>query len=205
MGSIPDQRNALGNRALHQPVLIRYTATFSPFPQRDSPTVVSLGYDGGWLLIFLQYPPMSAMDTLNLKQFLQFGPDRLSLESQYTFPDIPAQGAFHCMVNVQKRATGVDVSGTISGDAELTCDRCMAPMIPPINIPFDERFVFSHYVDHEAREAERLVDEFYEEIDAEGSLDLKDLIRQLLLLDLSQPHLCGREDCHLDDGFARLT
>lgn len=135
------------------------------------------------------------MDTLNIKQFLQYGQDRLSVEEEYTFPDIQSRGPFNCSATIRTRATGLDVAGAISGEAELPCDRCLTLMRVPVTLTFDERFVFFHDIEYGERDRERMIDDFYEEVDAEGELDLKDLMRQLILLDLAQPHICGQPNC----------
>jgi uncharacterized protein len=95
--------------------------------------------------------------------------------------------------NIVKHAAQIDVSGRIDGTAEIDCTRCLGPISQPLAIEFAVSFVAP---EHFAAEKEREVSA--EDLDTdilEGErLDLKETVREQVLLNLPEQMLC-KLDC----------
>ncbi len=116
-------------------------------------------------------------------------PEDLDLD----MPSVTIKGDIQARVEVARHAAQTDVSGVITGSSEIECTRCLKPVERPIDIRFDVSFVTEeNYTDSketEVRDAELEVAVFEGEI-----LDLGELVREQILLDLPEQIFC-REDC----------
>lgn len=117
------------------------------------------------------------------------------LQGQYHFADIKTDGSVQCHWRFHKEHVGLTVSGEIKGSLILECARCLEPYQVPFDLQVDERFVFEESLTSKDKERELQSDDFYEVLDEEGELDLKDLAQQFLILEsLNHPN-CERPEC----------
>lgn len=94
---------------------------------------------------------------------------------------------------VERHAAWFGVSGQIRGDIEIDCSRCLEPVKRPLSIPFAVRFIRAE-TEADARESEvDLSDLNSSEIEGD-MLDLTEVIREQILLDLPEQVFC-KEDC----------
>lgn len=80
------------------------------------------------------------------------------------------------------------IRGHVSGEVEIECTRCTTPVIRPINIEFDDVFVDEPSCDGEAAIEETELDESYVE---NGEIDLAEVVREQILLDLPEQVYCS--------------
>jgi uncharacterized protein len=94
---------------------------------------------------------------------------------------------------LRKGIAQVDVSGRISGEAEINCTRCLSPTKTPLDFEFKASFVTAeNYTQDE--EAELRADDLDVDIFEGDKIDLTDLAREQILLNLPTHFFC-REDC----------
>jgi uncharacterized protein len=95
--------------------------------------------------------------------------------------------------NVKKGIAQTDVAGTISTDLEIECSRCLQPTEHHFEIPFSAAFVTpENYT--EAKEAELKGEDLDVSIFEGDRIDLKELVREQILLAVPIQVFC-REDC----------
>ncbi len=86
-----------------------------------------------------------------------------------------------------------EVDGTLMTQLDVACARCLEPIALPMNIAFEARFVppavFNAVEEHEL-EGDALTVDVLET----GSIDLKDIAREQILLNLPEQLFCS-EDC----------
>jgi uncharacterized metal-binding protein YceD (DUF177 family) len=117
------------------------------------------------------------------------------LEGSYEFEDLKTDGPVFCDWRFQPELVGLTVHGRIQGVMKLECDRCLEPYTVPVSLEVHERYVFKSSLTRQEKERELQSDDFYEVVDEEGELDLKDLAFQFLTLEsLGHPH-CERPEC----------
>jgi uncharacterized protein len=89
----------------------------------------------------------------------------------------------------------VTLEGHIKATMEAPCDRCLAPVVYPLDFTFTETLVSAHdaqvMIDHGA-DADRVETESW--IYEDSPLDLNYLIANVIITKLPSQHLC-REDC----------
>ena len=94
---------------------------------------------------------------------------------------------------IVKRSAQIDIGGAIVTVAEIDCVRCLNPVAQPLNIDFTVSFVtpenFAGDKDHEVLAGDLDVD-----VLADDRIDLKEIVREQILLNLPSQALC-REDC----------
>lgn len=95
--------------------------------------------------------------------------------------------------DVQKSAAQIDVTGRIEGEAEIDCTRCLQPVNQSLVIDFAVSFVTP---EHFAVDKEREVSAQDLDTDVLDSdrLDLKDVVREQILLNLPVQLFC-KPDC----------
>jgi uncharacterized protein len=119
-----------------------------------------------------------------------YAPDDLPLEDELTRLVSEAK----LEVRASKRHEQVRLQGTIEASVEMRCDRCLAPVVVPVNTDFDVAYIpaVADTVDAEATELQE--DDLNFAVYEGDSLDIDELAREQLLLALPLRQLC-REDC----------
>jgi uncharacterized protein len=94
---------------------------------------------------------------------------------------------------VIKHTAQIDVSGSIRGDAQIDCTRCLTPVAHPLTIDFAVSFVTpdNFAVD---KEREVLADDLDTDVLSDDKLDLKEVVREQILLNLPEQLFC-KPDC----------
>jgi len=85
--------------------------------------------------------------------------------------------------------SGLRLTGHLEAEVELVCDRCLGPARTPVAFDLDEMLTLSC--------GESTAQEVEETVSPTGELDLSDLLRQHLILNLPSRHLCGCEPAYL--------
>ena len=117
-------------------------------------------------------------------------------KSFYLYDEIPSEEPFRCVWHIERRAGGIAIEGHLAGDLLLTCDTCQQTFLQPLAIGIDELYVLSGYEDQAAgRERELLSDDFYEVVDSNGKIDLKDLGYQFLVMESTHHPECQTPPC----------
>ncbi len=94
---------------------------------------------------------------------------------------------------IKKRIVQTDVNGKILVALEIECNRCLQPAECNMEIPFSATFVTpENYT--EAKEAELRTDDLDVSVFEGDKIDLKELVREQILLALATRVFC-REDC----------
>ena len=94
---------------------------------------------------------------------------------------------------LRKGIAQIDIEGRITGEIEIECDRCLKHRAVPLDVPFKVGYVAEeHYT--EQSEAELRADDLDVDVYDGERIDLTELAREQILLNLSERFLC-REDC----------
>lgn len=94
---------------------------------------------------------------------------------------------------VAKHIAQTDVRGEIATKFEIDCTRCLEPIAQELKIPFDVSFITPEY-DTQAKEAELNASDLEIAVFEGDQLDLTELVREQILLNLPEQTFC-REDC----------
>ena len=94
---------------------------------------------------------------------------------------------------LRKGIAHIDVEGRISGKIEAECTRCLRPVTHKLNVPFKAAFVTEENYTSE-KEAEIRNDDLDVSIYDGEEIDLTDVVREHILLDLPTQILC-KDDC----------
>ncbi|HEY8559886.1 MAG TPA: DUF177 domain-containing protein [Pyrinomonadaceae bacterium] len=92
-----------------------------------------------------------------------------------------------------RRIAQTDVEGTIDAELEIECTRCLQKIDKKFEIPFRAAFVApENYT--QAKEAELNAEDLDVSVLEGNEIDLKELVREQILLNLPEQIFC-REDC----------
>ena len=95
--------------------------------------------------------------------------------------------------NVVKHAAQIDVTGRIEGTADIECTRCLGSIPQKLGIDFAVSFVApEHFAADKEREV--AVDDLDTDIVEDERLDLNEVVREQILLNLPEQMFC-RPDC----------
>lgn len=115
--------------------------------------------------------------------------DQLDLKADGVRLTGPVEGT----VRLHRTNQGILVDGTATAPVEMQCDRCLEPFTTTITFPLREQFYPTIDVNTGVALPE-VTDELVFLIDQNHHLDLREAIRQNLLLTLPMQAIC-REDC----------
>lgn len=87
----------------------------------------------------------------------------------------------------------VHLRGTVTANVEVRCTRCLEPLSQHLEIAFDDIYVDAANETRE-NETELELDELDEELVVGGQVDLREAVREQVILALPDTVLC-REDC----------
>src|SRR5215216_1693458 len=93
-----------------------------------------------------------------------------------------------------RKGEQVRLRGTIRTEAELLCDRCLAPERAPLAVEFDTSFIPQEVEAVKAENVELQAEDLILSAYEGDAVDLDELVREQILLGLPSRHLC-REDC----------
>jgi len=94
---------------------------------------------------------------------------------------------------ITKHIIQTDVAGMINAEAEIDCTRCLMPIEKRLAIDFEVNYVAADDYPQE-NSAELEPDDLDTDVFSGDSLDLKEVVREQILLNLSEQILC-KEDC----------
>lgn len=89
------------------------------------------------------------------------------------------------MVRVENKP---HIRGVVTAAIDVNCTRCMAKVIRDSSIEIDESFVEPY------TEGETEIENLNEQVAIDGQVDLKEMLRDIVILDLPEQVYC-REDC----------
>ena len=98
--------------------------------------------------------------------------------------------------HLKKGIAQTDVEGVISAEIEAECSRCLQPTESSLEFPFNAVFITPENYTEE-KEAELGIDDLEVSIFAGDEIDLTELVREQILLNLPTQTFC-KEDC---EGF----
>lgn len=150
----------------------------------------------------MSHPP--ALESLNVREFLN-QPDNVRIaEGRYAFEgDINADLEYAW--KIAKAAVGLQIRGHLEGKLHLTCDWCHQPFDKPVAMVVEETYVIEAYANYRisdsvsGKEKELQPDDFYEVIEEDADIDLKDLANQYLVIESSGEQHCQRESCQREE------
>lgn len=131
------------------------------------------------------------IDLGNLEGSLQFDFSVITDEFDLGTGDFRLLNDAKAVGEVVKHVAQTDVTGTITADAEFDCTRCLTPVKQDFKVAFDISYITEI---PEAATAEIEVGDLDTDVLADESLDLKEVVREQILLNLPEQVFC-KEDC----------
>ncbi len=119
---------------------------------------------------------------------ISFARDEIDIDGEAT---ITSKVAFNGQVS--RRDERTFVRGAIRADAVLDCTRCLEPVERAIDITFEDVFVQS-LAESDKDEAEIAVEQLDEALLESEEIDLAEVVREQILLELPEQIFC-KEDC----------
>jgi uncharacterized protein len=115
-------------------------------------------------------------------------PDEIALEH----PNFRLTAPVHMEGEATRRAAQIEIKGNIAGAAEVDCTRCLQAIDRPLDVTFDIGFVeaenFTTEKDHEVQS-----DDLDTDILDSNSIDLKEIAREQILLNVPEQVFCQTE------------
>ena len=119
-----------------------------------------------------------------------YAPDELPLEDEL----LRLASEAKLEVRASKRREQVRLQGKVQAEVEVRCDRCLAPIVLPVDADFDVAYVPAELEADAPEAAELQADDLNFAVYEGDELDIDELAREQLLLALPARQLC-REDC----------
>lgn len=137
-----------------------------------------------------------AIEQVRLKDLIRDQQKELTLDERYEYDDLPVEEPVSVQCHIKLKSTGVDVVGRYQAHVKEPCDRCFEPFEREIRRSFEDRFVYESLTDTQGTgEVELHEEDFYDTIGYDGVLDVKDLVRQHIIIALSSDRVCENETC----------
>jgi len=115
--------------------------------------------------------------------------DVLDLEDS----DLKLKGDVHATGEIERTSAEVVVKGSITGDAEIECSRCLKPLERNLKIEFQANFVTPEHFSVD-KENEVPVSDLDTDVLEGDRIDIKDIVREQILLNVPEQVFC-EPDC----------
>ena len=139
-----------------------------------------------------------SLDVFSIKDYIKAGTSSVNVDEHYTFDELPLTEPSHVKATIKIHSAGVQVVGHFTAHSDEPCDRCNQPYERSLDNDFDESYVFQEYAtDYAGGELELQSLDFFEVLDEEAMLDLKDMIYQLIVMELSLNRICNSPTCDI--------
>jgi uncharacterized protein len=119
----------------------------------------------------------------------ELAPDVLDLEDS----DLKLKGDVHATGEIERTSAEVVVKGSITGDAEIECSRCLKPLERNLKIEFQANFVTPEHFSVD-KENEVPVSDLDTDVLEGDRIDIKDIVREQILLNVPEQVFC-EPDC----------
>jgi uncharacterized metal-binding protein YceD (DUF177 family) len=119
----------------------------------------------------------------------------------YEMEEVPTNGPISCSWLIYPDSTGISLKCNVKALLKLNCTRCLEPFEVPIALELSESLMLSRFNEATGKEKELLGDDFFETVDENGTLDLKDFVRQFLVMETENHDYCDREDCSFEQDI----
>ena len=136
---------------------------------------------------------------ISIDELGQLGERRFTIDFSEALPVADAVKPVVGELTVARIGAGVKVSGNVKTLLKLSCQTCWRPYFQALNVDLDELFVpykdlLEEFEMGAPREKELLKNDFYEEIGADGIIDISDVVYQAVTLASPVFCRCG-SDC----------
>lgn len=119
----------------------------------------------------------------------ELAPDVLDLEDS----DLKLKGDVHATGEIERTSAEVVVKGSITGDAEIECSRCLKPLERNLKIEFQANFVTPEHFSVD-KENEVPISDLDTDVLEGDRIDIKDIVREQILLNVPEQVFC-EPDC----------
>ena len=119
----------------------------------------------------------------------ELAPDVLDLEDS----DLKLKGDVHATGEIERTSAEVVVKGSITGDAEIECSRCLKPLERNLKIEFQANFVTPEHFSVD-KENEVPVSDLDTDVLEGDRIEIKDIVREQILLNVPEQVFCN-PDC----------
>jgi uncharacterized protein len=102
-------------------------------------------------------------------------------------------GAAHFECEIFREGAKTHLRGTVTAEVDVLCTRCAEPLTKQLEIPFEDVFVNASEEPSE-KDLEVPISDLDVELVADDQVDLTNIIREQILLNLPEQVLC-KEDC----------
>jgi uncharacterized metal-binding protein YceD (DUF177 family) len=143
---------------------------------------------------------MMVLEQIDVTDLRRAGTTRLNVAETYRYPDFQTLGPVAVEARITVTDTGVILAGHFTGEIEEPCDRCLLPYHRTLSSRFEERYVDHVFLPDSLTgggEVQLQQNDFYDTLGADGILDLKDMVRQYVIMALSLDRICGGPACML--------
>lgn len=146
-------------------------------------------------------------EIIDLLKLAAIGQDQLAIETTFTYDNLPLTCPVQVKAKLYRTNTGARVKGHYHTVAEEPCDRCSEPFTRELDESFEESVMFHAMAYPKGlenlnikanKEIELQPDDFYDVLDANECLNLKELIYQLIILMTSTDRFCNRPECQCE-------
>lgn len=107
--------------------------------------------------------------------------------------DLTLKGDVHVTGEIEKTSAEVVVRGSITGDGEIACSRCLQPVEQKLNIEFRSNYVAPEHFAAE-KENEVSVADLDTDVLESDRIEVKDIVREQILLNIAEQVFC-EPDC----------
>jgi uncharacterized metal-binding protein YceD (DUF177 family) len=116
----------------------------------------------------------------------------------FVIDEVPTKEPISCSWLIYPHSTGINLSCNVKAILTVNCTRCLEPFEVPIALKLSESLMFSSFNETSGKEKELFNDDFFETVDENGTLDLRDFVRQFLVMEAENHEYCDREDCSFE-------
>ena len=132
---------------------------------------------------------LSSLDDISRPFDLKFAGEEIDLDVE----NVKLTGTVEAKGEVSKHIAQTDIRGHIDAKALMDCVRCLQPVERLVSIDFEVSYVDPEHFAAD-KEKEVAADDLETDVLEGDSIDLKDVVREQILLDLPVQIFCS-EDC----------
>ncbi|MEP7212718.1 MAG: DUF177 domain-containing protein [Acidobacteriota bacterium] len=129
---------------------------------------------------------LSSIDDNSRPFDLKISGDEIDLDVE----NVRLTGTVEAKGEVSKRIAQTDIRGHIDAIAAMDCVRCLQPVDRPISVDFEVSYVDPEHFAAD-KEKEVAADDLVTDVLAGDTIDLKDVVREQILLDLPVQVFCS--------------
>jgi len=140
---------------------------------------------------------------INITELQNQPEGQMNIVFQEAIKELESEVPIDAVLKLTATTFGVNVSGHVTTELKLACDRCLQEFTFHVDVDVNEDFVSESVVPPDKKEYELKERQFVEELDGKDEIDITDFLYQIVILEIPTQKIC-KDACKGSEEYQKI-